>query len=229
VSSPLHALPRFRRGGFWLFVAVAAASGFLADHPVAAKLHLGLPFVRDLALWQPLSAPFMYPDGQLTGLLGTAIVQWFVGGPVEGRVGTARYVGLVLGCAVAGYLALGLLGLALPQILAWPHGGAVPLDLAALAAFGLLFAREPVSVFGLLPVTARGFAVVVALLMLLGPLLREGWVGVVPGAVALGLAVLVVRRWQKPAASGKVAPRKGGGGKRPRHLRIVDGREQYLN
>lgn len=229
MSSPLHALPRFRRGGFWLFVAVAACSAFLADQPVAARLHLGPPFARDLALWQPLTAPFMYPDGQLTGLIGTAILQWFVGGPVEGRLGTARYVGLVLGCAVLGYLALGLLGLAVPEALARPHGGAVPADIAAVAAFGLLFAREPVSVFGLLPVTARGFAVVVALLMLVGPLLRDGWTGLVPGAVALGVSALVVRRWQKPAASGKVAPRKGGGGKRPRHLRIVDGRERYLN
>jgi hypothetical protein len=84
-------------------------------------------------------------------------------------------------------------------------------------------------VFGLLPVTARAFAGVVALLMLVGPLLRDGLAGVVPGVVALGVAVLVVRRWQNPPASGKVAPRKGGGGKRPRHLRIVDGREQYLN
>lgn len=228
MSSPLH-LPRFHRGGFWLFVVTGAASAFLADKPIADHLHLWAPFARDLALWQPLSAPFVFPDGQLAGLIGTGIVQWFVGSPVEGRVGTARYVGLVLGAAVAGYLALGLLGLALPDLLARPHGGTHPADLAALAAFGLLFAREPVSVFGVLPVTARGFAVVVALLMLVGPLIADGLAGVVPGLVALGVAVLVVRRWQNPPASGKVAPRKGGGGKRPRHLRIVDGREQYLN
>lgn len=230
-SSPFSALPRFGRGSFWLFVVVAAASAFVSDLPVARLLHLGSPFASELALWQPLTAPFLFPEGQLGGLVGTGLLQWFVGSPVEARLGTARYLGLVLGCAALGYLALGLVGLAVPAALAHPLGGSLPVDLAALAAFGLLFAREPVSVFGVLPVTARGFAGVAAALLVLGPLLRDGWPAAVPGLVAGLAALLVVRRWRKAPPSGKVAPRGGGKapGKRPRHLRIVDGREQYLN
>ena len=232
MPSPFSALPRFGRGSFWLFVVVAAASAFVSDLPVARLLHLGPPFVGELALWQPLSAPFLFPEGQLGGLVGTGLLQWFVGSPVEARLGTARYLGLVFGGAVLGYLALGLLGLAVPAALTHPQGGSTPIDIAAVAAFGLAFAREPVSVFGVLPVTARGFAGVAAALLLLGPLLRDGWPAVVPGLIAGLFAVLLARRWRKAPASGKVGPRGGGGTgkpKRPRHLRIVDGREQYLN
>jgi membrane associated rhomboid family serine protease len=228
-TSPFSALPRFRPGSFWLFVAAAAASAFVSDLPVARHLLLGAPFVTDPAPWQPLTAPLLFPEGQLAGLVGTGLLQWFVGSPVETRLGTARYLGLVFGAAVVGYLALGLVGLAVPSALAVPHGGTTPVDLAALAAFGVLFAREPVSIFGVLPVTARSFAAVAVALLLIGPLLRGGWPDILPGLVAAGLSLALARRWQKRPASGKVGPRKGGGGKRPRHLRIVDGREQYLN
>jgi membrane associated rhomboid family serine protease len=227
-TSPFSGLPRFRPASFWLLVAAAAASAFVSDLPLARHLQLGASFITDPAPWQPLTAPFLFPEGQLAGLIGTGLLQWFVGSPVEGRLGTARYLGLVLGAAIVGYLVLGLVGLAVPAALMLPHGGTTPVDLAALAAFGVLFAREPVSIFGVLPVTARSFAGVAVALLLLGPLLRGGWPDIVPGVVAAGLALVVARRWQKRPASGKVGPRKGGG-KRPRHLRIVDGREQYLN
>lgn len=227
VSSPFSALPRFRPGSFWLFVAVAAASAFVSDLPLADHLVLGPPFAASLALWQPLTAPLLFPEGQLTGLIGTALIQWFVGSPVEARLGTARYLGLVLGAAVLGYLVLGLLGLGVPAALSQPHGGTTPVDLAAIAVFGVLFAREPVSIFGVLPVTARSFAAVAVALLLLGPLLRGGWPDIVPGAVAVAIALLLARRWQKPAGSGTVGPRRAK--KRPRHLKIVDGREHYLN
>lgn len=225
--SPLSALPRFRPGSFWLFVVAAATSAFVADLPVAGLLVLGPPFADALALWQPLTAPFLFPEGQLAGLIGTALLQWFVGSAVEARLGIARYLAVVLGGAVLGYLVLGLVGLAVPAALAGPHGGTTPVDLAALALFGLLFAREPVSILSLLPLTARSFAAVAGALLLLGPLLRGGWPEIVPGLVAAGFALALGRRWQKPRASGKVAPR--GGGKRPRHLKIVNGREHYYN
>ena len=60
-----------------------------------------------------------------------------------------------------------------------------------------------------------------------GVALRGGWPDIVPGVVAAGFALVLARRWQKPRASGKVAPKSPG--KRPRHLRIVDGREHYYN
>ena len=129
--SILAGLPRFQRGGFWLFVIAAATSALLADHPLATQLVLNARFAADLALWQPLSAIVLFPEGQLGGLVSTLLLQWFIGGHLEARWGTQRYLTFILLPALAGYLALGLLGLAVPSALTWPTGGTLPADLAA--------------------------------------------------------------------------------------------------
>lgn len=222
-------LPKFQRGGFWLFVVAAAASALLADHPLARELTLNARFVADLALWQPLSAIVLYPEGQLGGLIGTLLIQWFVGSHLEAIWGTRRYLGLVLGAAALGYLALALLGLVVPAALLFPTGGTTPADLAAVVGFGVVFGRQPVQLFGALPISARGLAGLAAALMLLGPLLRGQWPQAVPIAVAALGALLLASRWRSPPSSGKVAPRAGG--RRPRHLKVVDAgrRDKLLN
>src|SRR5690606_4535652 len=103
---------------FWLFVAVAAVSAFVSDLPLAHHIVFGRPFVDALALWQPLTAPLLFPEGQLMGLIGTGLLQWFVGSSVEGKLGTARYLAIVLGAAVLGYLVLALIGLGVLAALA---------------------------------------------------------------------------------------------------------------
>lgn len=220
-SSVLAALPKFHRGGFWLLVIAASASGLLADQPVASQLLLNGRFAADLALWQPLSAIFLYPEGQLGGLVGTLFLQWFIGGHLEALWGTARYLTFVLSCAALGYLATGLLGLFVPAALAWPLGGTSPADLAAAVGFGVLYARQPLQLFGALPISARAVAGLIAALTLLGPLLRGAWPMAVPLAVAALCALGWAWRWRTPPKSGKVAPRAGG--RRPRHLKVVDG------
>lgn len=221
----LAALPRFGPASFWLTIAVAATSAFVADTPLAGSLLVGPSFLGERALWEPLTAPFLFPDGKLGGLIATALLQWLVGSPVEARLGARRYLGLALGGAILGYLTLGLLGLAVPAALASAQGGSAPVDVAVLAAFGVLLAREPVSIFGVLPLTARSFAGAAAGLLLVGQLAREGWPGLVPCVVAGACGLLLARRWQSGRGSGKVAPP----GRRPRHLRIVGGREHYIH
>lgn len=217
-SSVLANLPRFHRGGFWLLIITAASSALLADHPLASTLTLNLRFL-EMALWQPLTATFLYPEGQLGGLVGTLLIQWFIGGHVEERWGTARYLTLVLGSAFVGYLLTALLGLAVPQVLAAPLGGTLPADIAAVVAFGVLHARQPVHLFGALPLSGRGLAALVTALVLLGPLLRGNWPVALPTAVAALCGLLLAWRWRTPPKSGKVAARAG---RRPRHLKVVD-------
>ncbi len=216
--SVLASLPRFHRGGFWLLLVAAAASALLADHPLADTLTLNLGFTRQ-ALWQPATAIFLYPDGQLGGLIGTLFIQWFIGGHVEERQGTARYLTLVLLSAFVGYLVTALLGLAVPRVLAAPMGGTLPADIAAVVAFGVSHARQPVQLFGALPLSGRGLAGLVTALVLVGPLLRGNWPVAVPTAVAALCGLLLAWRWRTPPASGKVAARAG---RRPRHLKVVD-------
>ena len=226
--SIIAGLPKFQRGSFWLFVVATAASALIADQPFAADLTLNARFFLDLALWQPLSAIFVFPEGQLSGLIGTLAIQWFVGSQLEAIWGPRRYLTLVLGAAVLGYLALALLGLAAPGALAFPTGGTAPADLAAVVGFGVIFGRQPVHLFGALPISARGLAGLVAALMLLGPLLRGHWPQAIPAAVAALGALLLAARWRSPPTSGKVAARDG---RRPRHLKVVDAgrRDKLLN
>ncbi len=222
-------LPKFQRGSFWLFVVAAAASALIADHPLAQSLTLNARFVTDLALWQPLSAVFVYPEGQLGGLIGTLAIQWFIGSHLEAIWGPRRYLGLVLGAAALGYLALALLGLVVPGALLFMTGGTGPADLAAVVGFGVVFGRQPVQLFGALPISARGVAGLAAALMLLGPVLRGHWPQAIPTAVAALAALLLASRWRSPPSSGKVAARAGG--RRPRHLKVVDAgrRDKLLN
>lgn len=225
-SSFLSSLPKFHRGGFWLFIAALVASATLADQPVAADLVLGRPFADRLALWQPLSAVVVFPNGSLGGLVGTLLIQWFVGGHLEARWGTRRYLTYILACAVLGYLVLGLVGLAVPSALVIAQGGTAPADLAAVVGFGVVYARQPVQLFGALPLTGRGLAALLVAVMVLAPLLREGWPGSLPLAVAAALAWLWAWRWRPSADSGKVAAR---GSRRPRHLRVVKTPPKLLN
>jgi len=83
----------------------------------------------------------------------------------------------------------------------------------------VVFARQPVQLFGALPISGRGLAGLVTALMLMGPLLRGAWPHAVPVAVAAAVALGLAWRWRTPPSSGKVAARAGG--RKPNHLRVV--------
>lgn len=219
-TSILSGLPKFQRGAFWLFVVTLISSAVLADQPVAASLVLGPPFADQFALWQPLSAILLFPDGTLAGLVGTLLLQWFLGGHLEARWGTARYLTFAVGSAVFGYLVLGLLGMAVPAALAAPHGGTVPADIAAIVGFGVVYGRTQMQLFGALPISSRGVASVLTCVLVLAPLLRGNWPDSVPLAAAAALAGLLAWRWRASGDSGRVAPR-GNKKQRPRHLEVV--------
>lgn len=226
-TSILSGVPKFQRGGFWLFVVALIASALLADQPIAASIVLGRPFAEQLALWQPISAVLMFPNGELAGLISTFLLQWFVAGHLEARWGTARYLTFALASAVFGYLALALVGLAVPAALAVPHGGTMPADLAAVVGFGVLYGRTPVQLFGALPISARTFAGILVGILVAAPLLRGSWQSAIPLAAAAALAWLLARRWRPSADSGKVTPR--GNKPRPRHLHVVQPPAKLLN
>lgn len=218
-SSILAGLPRFQRGGLWLFLIVVATSALLSDHPLAPQLLLDLLFPQELALWQPLTAVFLFPNGHLGGLLGTFLLQWFIGSHLEAKWGTARYLTFVLAPAMLGYLALALLSLAMPAAVAMPIGGTAPADVAAVVGFGVVFGRLPVQLFGALPVSARAFAGFMTALLVAGPMFAGLYTHAIPPAVAAALALGLALRWRTPPSSGKVAARKGG--RKPSHLRVV--------
>lgn len=210
-------LPRFGRGALIYFLVIALLNMIVADQPLAAHLTLGPAFAAGEP-WQPLTAAFLFPDGRQVGVLGTLLVQWILGSPLERRWGTARYLGLCIGAGVFGHLVLALLGLALPAALALPVGGSIPGDMAAVVAFGVIFGRRQFDLFGVFPFTGRALAGLAAGLSLVAPLLRgDPWPMIVPTAAAMLLALVVVARpWRRRPASGKL-PKK----RKRDHLRVV--------
>jgi hypothetical protein len=224
-------LPRFHRGAFGLFLVTLVLTILVADQPLgdALVLHPGA-VVRGEGVWQPLTANFVFPEGRVGLVLGTLLVQWFIAGPVEGFWGTRKYVMLVVGAGVAGYAASVLLALVVPQVAETTVGGSTPMDLAAVVGFGAIMGGRSLSLAGVLTLGARTLAIFIAVLAVVSPLARGApWPVVVPGVVAMLVALLVVTQpWRRLRKSGKV----GGSGRKPKkaaHLRVIRPDDELLN
>jgi membrane associated rhomboid family serine protease len=231
VTSPLAALPRFRRGSLGLFAATALATALVGDQPIADELRLQPGALYELrGLWQPLTANFVFPEGNGAWIVGTLLTQWFFGSQLEGFWGTRRYLALTLGCGTAGYLVYALLAPVLPAV---PHGGSTALDLAALTAFGVVYGTRMFSMMGALAMRGRTLAAILVAMGVLGPLLRGApWPVIVPWLVAIGGALLVtVQPWRRGGDSGTVQrPKKKPKSKtRAKHLRVVERDPELLN
>jgi membrane associated rhomboid family serine protease len=225
-------LPRFHRGALGVFLVTVALTLLLADQPLgdALVLHPGA-VLRGERPWQPLTANFIYPEGRAGLVLGTLLVQWLVGGQLEAFWGTRKYLVLVVVSGVAGYLASVLLALGVPLAADTIVGGATPMDLAAIVAFGALMGARTLSLGGVLPLRARTLAIVVAVLAVVSPLARGApWPLVVPGVVAMLVALLVVTQpWRRLRKSGKVGGPKRNKPRGAAHLRVIRPDDDLLN
>jgi membrane associated rhomboid family serine protease len=203
-------------------LVTAVLSAILADQPVGQLLvlHPGGVFAGE-GVWQPLTANFVFTEGDVGLLFGTLVVQWFLGSELEGFWGLRKYVTLVVACGVAGYLASSLLAVFVPAVAAVPVGGATAMDLAAVAAFGVVMGKRPLRVLAVLPLTARSLAILVLALSILSPLARGApWPVVVPWLVAIAGAILATTQpWRRMRDSGKLRGRNKR--KNRGHLRVV--------
>jgi membrane associated rhomboid family serine protease len=223
-------LPKFRRGAFALFIVVVVLSAMLADQPVATHLvlHPGGVF-RGEGVWQPLTANFIFIEGDVALVIGTLVVQWFIGSELEGFWGTRKYLAFVVGCGMVGYVVSALLALFVPAVAAVTVGGATPMDLATVAAFGAVYGKRQVRLLAALPLTARSLTALVLAISLVSPLARgEPWPTVIPWLVAIAAALLVTTQpWRHLRDSGKLLGRRS---KRDRaHLRVVRPDRNMLN
>lgn len=227
----LSNLPKFRRGSLALFAATALMTVLLADQPIAAQLRL-LPssVYSGATVWAPLSATFVFPDASAGMVIGTLIIQWFIGGQLEDFWGTKKYVLLVLGCSIAGYLGSTLLGLAVPAVAQTVVGGSGGMDLATITAFGVVFGKRDMSLLGAVTLKARTFAIVLGVLALVSPLARGApWPVAVPWIVAIAGALLVTMQpWRRQRSSGKLGGRRKKSKGRA-NLRVVRPDDELLN
>lgn len=228
-NNPFGSLPKFGRGSFAIFLVAAILSAMLGDRPVAHQLVL-LPgdVLAGKEFWTPLTANFMFPNNELFGLLGTGFAQWFIGSQLEAFWGTKKYVTLVLGAGVAGYVAAVLVGALSTTAAGIEVGGSVAMDLAAITAFGFVFANRQIRLLAALPLGVKGFTLLLVGLSLVLPLLRGSpWPVIVPLVVAVAIAAAAVTQpWRRLRDSGKL---RGSAKAKKRHLKVVRPDTKLLN
>lgn len=218
-----------------MFAAVFAVSMLLGDRPVAAHMAFSpASFAQGKALWTPLTALLLEPVGY-GALAVTLLVQWICGSPLAGYWNTWRYLLMIVSAGVLGYVFTGLVALAVPSVATAPvMSGALPMNLAAVVAFGVVFANTPYQPFGSTPIRGRVVAPIFGLLLLSGPLvLGAPWPSLLPALFgALVALAFVFQPWRGSGKSGKVGPsnkrRKGKGGKKS-HLKLVHDADDLLN
>jgi len=151
-------------------------------------------------VWTLATGVFLEP--KLLALILHALVMWMFVPTLERFWGTARFyrfvaitslVATAVGCAV-GY-ALG--GPALEAMM----GGLDPFIYAVIVAFGIVYARQPVQFFGVLPLTGRQLMYGILAFLALSIVLSQRWPdGAAYAAAMLAAAILTSKRWSPALA-----------------------------
>lgn len=153
-------------------------------------------------VWTLATGVFVEP--KMLALLLHALVMWMFVPTLERFWGTGRFyrfvaitslVGTAVGCGV-GY-ALG--GLYLHAMV----GGLDPFIYAAIVAFGIVYARQPVQFFGVLPLTGRQLMYGILAFLALSIVLSDPprWPdGAAYTAAMLAAAILTSKRWSPALA-----------------------------
>lgn len=225
MSGFLGNLPKFRPGALALVVLTIAATAIVGDQPLgdALRLHPGA-LVSGGGLWQPITANFVFPATSVGFVIGTLLIQWFVGSQLEGFWGTRKYVTLVLGCGIAGFLVYALVS---PYVPAVVHGGSTAMDVAALTAFGVVYGAREMPLFGAVVLKARTIAMILIFINAVVPILRgQPWPLAIPWFVAIaGGWLATAQPWRRggtarrsSSSTPRSAPKKRA---KPSHLKVV--------
>ena len=183
-------------------------------------------------VWTLVTSPFLEID--FLSLLLSALMLWMFVPTLERFWGTARFFRFVAITSIVGSLAGVLAGLALGTN--WPIQGLSPFTYAAIVAFGIIYARQPVQFFGVLPLTGRqlmyGFIGFLVLFITLQGLWEKG-ASFAAAMVAAAIMVskkwspgLALKRWRIARARAKLSVLEGGA---PKTAKPGKRDERWLN
>jgi membrane associated rhomboid family serine protease len=193
---------------------------------------------REWRLWTLLTGPFL--ELRVVSLVFQGLMIWMMLPALERWWGPKRFALFVGLTAVAGTTAGTLMGVVTGRNV--PIVGLDPTLFASAIAFGILYARQPIQFFGVLPMTGRQFMYgmigLVAAFILIGQDWEEGAAMGAAMLVAAGITsgkfdpIAIYRRWRYERARSHlsvVPPPDGGSGgdKARRKRRGTD--ERYLN
>jgi membrane associated rhomboid family serine protease len=191
---------------------------------IIAGLELGLSLVflvmdRDTQLrilpWVVASPVTVFEQGRVWTLVTSAflelhfinlilqmLVLWMFVPTLERFWGTARFYRFVAITSLVGITAGCLAGLAIGgEYRVQPISGLDPFIYAAIVAFGIVYARQPVQFFGVLPLTGRQLMYGILAFLALSIVLSQRWTdGVAYAAAILAAAILTSKRWSPALA-----------------------------
>jgi len=204
---PVSVKQRLRSGGSQITRGALIIAGLelglslvwlLADRATRVTLSQWLEATPDAVfghgrVWTLATGVFLERD--FIGLVLHLSVLWMFVPTLERFWGTARFYRFVAVTSLAGSAA----GCALALALGHPDvavSGLSPFIYASIVAFGIVYARQPVQFFGVLPLTGRqlmyGFMAFVALFVVA----TQAWEqGAAFGAAMLAAALLTSQRW----------------------------------
>ncbi len=191
-------------------------------------------------VWTLITSPFVEID--FFSLLLTLVMLWMFVPTLERFWGTTRFYRFVVVTSIVGTLGGVAVGYALgPAHYGQPILGLSPFTYASVVAFGIIYARQPVQFFGVLPLTGRqlmyGFIGFLVLFITLQGLWDKG----ASFAAAMVTAALLTskrwspglawRRWRIARARAKLSVIEGGAPKPPRNPTPSRKKsdERYLN
>jgi membrane associated rhomboid family serine protease len=123
------------------------------------------------------------------------MVLWMFVPTLERFWGTPRFYRFVAITSLAGTVAGCAFGLAVHEM----HGAVSGLDpfiYAAIVAFGIVYARQPVQFFGVLPLTGRQLMYGILGFLAFSVIIQQHWMlGVAYAAATLAAAILTSKRW----------------------------------
>jgi membrane associated rhomboid family serine protease len=179
-------------------------------------------------VWTLVTSAFL--EKSFLGLLLHVLVLWMFVPTLERFWGTPRFYRFVAITSIAGTLGGTLLGLATGRDEA--ISGLSPFIYSSVVAFGILYARQPVQFFGVLPLTGRQLMLGFIGFLVLFVTLQQFWERGGAFAAAMLAAALMTskrwspglawKRWRLARARAKLTVMDGGKAKKKRE-------ERYLN
>ena len=144
-------------------------------------------------VWTLATSPFVQPD--FIALVLDVFILWALVPTLERFWGIERFFRFVAVTSLLGTTFGCLAGLALHDSGA-PIVGLSPFVFGSVVAFGVVYGRQPVQFFGVLPLTGRQFMYGMLGFALLFVVLQQAWAqGAAEAAAMIGAALMTSRRW----------------------------------
>jgi membrane associated rhomboid family serine protease len=186
-------------------------------------------------VWTLVTGAFLEPD--LLSLFLQALMLWLFVPALERWWGTPRFLRFAAYTTLAGMIVGTLAGVALGRDV--PMVGLDPFIWASVVAFGIIYARQPVQFFGVMPITGRQLMYGTLAFVALFILLQGAWEQGAGYAASIGLAVLLTNqrwnprlawlRWKKKRERAHLSVLIGGKGGSSKGKSSKKKPEQWLN